>query len=133
MCVICTHRYIFGDGELVFGEISQFPILLLVQLEVSQAAPDVAGPLAQLPVGVLQLLLPQQNGVHLLFHQSLLLPVRNMRDTMSVSASVLTLVHHANGMCSLVDRQVSTNRHSQYKVVYVRDGLVEMATEFQSD
>lgn len=129
MCVICTHRYIFGDGELVFGEVSQFSILLLVQLEVSQAAPDVAGPLAQLPVGVLQLLLPQQNGVHLLFHQSLLLPVRNMRDTMSVSASVLTLVHHANGM----DRQVSTNRHSQYKVVYVRDGLVEMATEFQSD
>lgn len=87
-----AYRHIFRDGELVLGQLPKLQVALLRELQVTQAATQVSSLLPQLPVGLLQLLLTQQDGVHFLLPQGLMLPAshRGDRHTRSVSITQTT-------------------------------------------
>lgn len=83
-----AYRHILRDGEPVLGQLPELQVALLRELQVTQAAPQVSCLLPQLPVGLLQLLLTQQDGVHFLLPQGLMLPASHRRtDTVAQSAS----------------------------------------------
>lgn len=74
-----AYRHILRDGEPVLGQLPELQVAFLAELQVAQAAPHVPGLLPQLPVGLLQLLLPQKDAVYLLLPQSLVLPATPSR------------------------------------------------------
>ena len=69
-----THRHVFWDGELVVGLGLQLLVLGLGDVQLPEGPSQLARPVTELAVGLLQLLLPLQYAVHLLLTQGLLFP-----------------------------------------------------------
>lgn len=70
----CAYSYIFLDAEFVVRSAAELLVALLGYVQIAQGAAQLSCLLAQLPVSLLQLLLPEQDGLHLLLTQSLLFP-----------------------------------------------------------
>lgn len=69
-----TYSYVFLNGEVFHGEVAELHVSVMGDLQVTERLTQLSALLAQLSVGLLELLLPELDGLHLLLTQSLLLP-----------------------------------------------------------
>lgn len=88
-----THSDIFLYGQLVLREVPQLLVPVQGDLQISQRLPQLTSFFTQLSVCLLQLLLPQQDGLHLLFTQSLLFPKDGSLDFKKLKRCVTVLLY----------------------------------------
>lgn len=69
-----THSYIFLYRYFVLRKTTKLLVSVLGEVQIPERPLQFSSLLTQLSVSLLQLLLPQQDGLHLLLTQSLLLP-----------------------------------------------------------